>query len=150
MRCDNAGMYRHDYILKLIERFGAALVSLRDRILRRARDEISVRAEIHEIAREAGLDLAVARSLEPDSLLMWLAPTGQPDPAKLWLMAELLYLEGLDAKSSGGREWQGDLKRAHAILVTLADDWRPGEAFTTAGERAREISALLQRIDDPL
>jgi hypothetical protein len=137
-------MYRHDYILKLIERFGAALISLRDKILRRSREEIGVRAEINEIAQEAGLDIGIARSLEPESLLMWLAPTGQPDPAKLWLMAELLYLEGLDSKASGGPDWQGDLKRALAILVTLPVDWRPGDAFTAAGERAEEIRELLR------
>jgi len=137
-------MYRHDYILKLIERFGAALISLRDKILRRSREEIGIRAEIHGIAHEAGLDIGVARSLEPESLLMWLAPTGQADPAKLWLMAELLYLEALDRKASGEREWLGDLKRALAILVTLPVEWRPGLAFTAAGERAEEIRELLR------
>jgi hypothetical protein len=136
-------MYRHDYVMKLIERFGAALISLRNRLLRREKEEIGVRAEIHEIAREAGLDITVARSLEPDSLLLWLSPVGQPDPAKLWLMAELLYLEGLEAKVSGERPWQQDLQRALAILVTLPSAWRPGNAFTAAGERAAEISALL-------
>src|SRR5690606_18121177 len=84
----DAAMYRHDYILRLIQHLGAALVTLRDRILRRERDEIGVREEVGEIARQAGLDLEVARSLHPQQLLMWLAPVGEPDPAKLWLMAE--------------------------------------------------------------
>ena len=96
-------MYRQDYVLRLIERLGSALIALRNRILRRERDETGIRTEIAEIAGQAGLDLAVARSLDPDMLLMWLAPTGQPDPAKLWLLAELLYLEGLDAKMSKRR-----------------------------------------------
>src|SRR4029078_3986469 len=122
-------------------RFGAALLSLRDKILRRSREEIGIRAEIHGIAHEAGLDIAVARSLEPESLLMWLAPAGAPDPAKLWLMAELLYLEALDRKASGEREWLGDLKRALAILVTLPVEWRPGLAFSPPGERAERRQA---------
>jgi hypothetical protein len=142
--CNNASVYRHDYILKLIERFGAALISLRDKILRRSRDEVGIRAEIHEIAQHAGLDIAVARSLEPASLLMWLAPTGQPDPAKLWLMAELLYLEGLDGKGSGSSQWRGDLERALAILATLPFGWQPADAFTPAGDRAEEIRGLLR------
>ena len=142
-------MYRHDYILKLIERFGAALISLRDRILRRTREETSVAAEIHEIARQAGLDLTVARQLEPASLLMWLAPTGQPDPAKLWLMAELLYLEGFRAKGLGEERWRGDLERALAILITLPPDWRPDERLTAAGERAKEIRMLLGSSGEP-
>jgi len=136
-------MYRDDYILRLIERFGAALSALRDRILRRTREETAVTPEIHEIARQAGLDLDVARGLDPELLLMWLAPTGEPDPARLWLMAELLYLGGLHSKGSGAVQWRGDLQRALAVLRRVPPEWRPGDAFATAGERAEEISALL-------
>ena len=132
-------MYRHDYILRLIERFGAALISLRNKILRRASDETVVTVEIQEIARQAGLDLAVARSLDPEALLMWLAPIGDPDPAKLWLMAEILYLEGLHSKTSGLSGWRGDFDRALALLLELPPDWTPGDAFAAAGERAQEI-----------
>jgi hypothetical protein len=137
-------MYRHDYILQLIERLGSALIALRNRILKRVRDDESVRAEIGEIAEQAGLDIDVARRLDPELLFMWLAPTGEADPARLWLMAELLYLEGLDVKSSGQPEWRGDLERALALLVRLPPDWRPGEAFASAGERANEVGALLE------
>jgi hypothetical protein len=136
-------MYRHDYIIRLIERFGAALRTLRDVILQRQREGPLVRAEIGEIARHAGLDLTVARTLDAHTLLMWLAPGGEPDPAKLWLMAELLYLEGLEARASGGAEWRGDMTRAMALLETLEPDWRPGDAFTPAAERVAEIRTLL-------
>lgn len=138
-------MYRYDYVLRLIKHLGAALVTLRDKILRRQRDEVAVRAEIGEIASQAGLDLDVARSLDPQQLMMWLAPVGDPDPAKLWLMAELLYLEGLESKTSGGLGWRGDLERAAAILAHLPDDWRPDAPLASAGERAAEIRTLLGR-----
>ena len=85
-----------------------------------------------------------ARSLDPDMLLMWLAPTGQSDPAKLWLMAELLYLEGLQLKVSESGEWRGDLERALAILAAVPPEWRPGDALTDAGTRATEIRGLLE------
>jgi len=136
-------MYRHDYILRLIQRLGAALLSLRDKILRRQQDDVAVRTEIGEIARQAGLDLEVARSLQPQQLLMWLAPVGEPDPAKLWLMAELLYLEGLHAHASGAAGWRADFERALAILTHVPHDWRPDPAFPTAGQRLAEIRALL-------
>jgi hypothetical protein len=136
-------MYRHDYIIRLIERFGAALRTLRDVILRRQRDEQGVHAEVGEIARQAGLDLDVARTLDPEMLLMWLAPGGEPDPAKLWLMAELLYLEGLQARAAGSAGWKGDLSRAMGLLERLEPDWRPGDGFTPAGERLSEIRSLL-------
>jgi hypothetical protein len=136
-------MYRHDYILRLIQHLGAALITLRDRILRRQRDEAAVRTEIGEIARHAGLDLDVARSLDPQQLLMWLAPVGDPDPAKLWLMAELLYLEGLQSRLSGATAWRGDLERASAILTHVPHDWRPDAPFASAGDRLAEIRTLL-------
>src|SRR5687767_3706453 len=132
-------MYRHDYIVRLIERFGAALIGLRSRILGGRRDEAVVRGEISEIAQAAGLDLAVARTLDPQLLLSWLAPSGEPDPAKLWLMAELLYLEGLHARTLAAEGWRGDLSRALSLFVRLEPDWRPGDAFTPAAERAAEI-----------
>jgi hypothetical protein len=141
-------MYRHDYIIRLIERFGAALRSLRDVILQRQREGPLVRAEIGEIARHAGLDLTVARTLDLETLLMWLAPGGEPDPAKLWLMAELLYLEGLQVKASGRAGWEGDLTRAMGLMERLEPDWRPGEAFTPAGERLAEIRTLLAAPDE--
>ena len=140
-------MYRHDYILQLIERLGAALIALRNRILKHAPDDEAIRAEIGEIARQAGLDIAVARSLDPELLFMWLAPTGEPDPARLWLMGELLYLEGLHSKSSGEPAWRADLERASALLVRLPPDWRPGAACATAGERTEELRVLLEQSD---
>ena len=135
--------YRQDYIIRLIERFGAVLRSLRDRILRREREDLSARAEIAEIAQHAGLDLGVARTLPPDLLMMWLAPTGEADPAKLWLMAELLYLEALETRASGGEGWRADLERASALLGRLEPSWRPGDGFASAEERLGEIGPVL-------
>jgi hypothetical protein len=136
-------VYRHDYLIRLIERFGVALRALRDRILRRERDQLSVRGELGEIARQAGLDLEVARRLDPAALMMWLAPSGPPDPARLWLMAELLYLEGIAGKAADDGAWRGDLTRAASLLKHVDGDWRPGPEFATAAERADEIRGLL-------
>lgn len=137
-------MYRRDYILRLIERFGHILRALRDRILRREITMEEFHREIHEIAGEAGLDLELARQLDPRMLLMWLSPTGDIDEPKFWLMAELLYLEGMNAGGTGpdgaGRE---DLARARAIYGRLPADWRPSANFPSAGERYDEISRLL-------
>ena len=136
-------MLRDDYVLRLIERLGATLIALRNRILRRAREDVAITAEIQEIARQAGLDLAVARTLGPEMLLMWLAPTGEADPARLWLMAELLYLEALAGRASGGTEWRADMKRALAVLSRVPSEWRPRDELAAAGERIAEIRALL-------
>ncbi|HUH01853.1 MAG TPA: hypothetical protein VML75_07640 [Kofleriaceae bacterium] len=139
-------MYRQDYILRLIEQFGQALIALRNRILRRETDRPTMAAEVGEMARQAGLDLDVARSLDMASLMMWLAPAGQVDQPRLWLMAELLYLEGLAAVESGDREaGRADLARAQAILEHLEPAWRPAEDLPTASSLADDIRALLER-----
>ena len=137
-------MYRRDYIIRLIEQFARILIALRDQILRRELTVEDLRREIHEIAQQAGLDLTLARQLDPQMLLMWLAPTGEIDEPKFWLMAELLYLEGMDAREAA-RDDRGaaDLARAHAIFALLPADWRPAEGLASAAERCAEIAQLI-------
>lgn len=136
-------MYQRDYILRLIERFSKALIALRNRILKREQEHTVALAEIREIAQQAGLDYDVARRLDPATLLMWLSPGGDMDPPRLWLMAELLYLEGLQSRTSDPSAGGPDFGRALAILDRLPADWRPSDDFCTVGERVEELRGLL-------
>lgn len=138
-------MLRRDYILRLIERFGRALIALRDRILKREISSEIVRAEIEDIARDAGADLDVARQLDPAMLVMWLAPTGEIDEGKFWLLAELLFLTALDSRESGtGDRGRADFNRALALLRRLPPDWRPAEGLPTPNERMVEIDRMME------
>jgi hypothetical protein len=137
-------MYQRDYILRLIERFGKALVALRNAILKREADRPLMRSELADIARQAGLDLDVARRLDPATLLMWLSPPGAAlDPPRLWLMAELLYLEGLESTGLEEPAGRADFERALAILQQLPQEWRPSDDFGTVAERVAELRDLL-------
>jgi hypothetical protein len=136
-------MYRQDYILRLIEQFAQGLILLRNRILRRETDRQKASAEVTEMAQQAGLDLGIARSLDVQSLLMWLAPSGQVDQARLWLMAELLYFEGIAALDADPKAARGDLARALTILERLEPNWRPTPDLPTAAELQEEIRGLL-------
>jgi hypothetical protein len=136
-------MYRQDYILRLIEQFAQGLILLRNRILRRETDRQKASAEVTELAQQAGLDLGIARSLDVQSLLMWLAPAGQVDQARLWLMAELLYFEGLAALDADPEAARADLARALAILERLEPNWRPTPELPTAAELQEEIRGLV-------
>lgn len=138
-------MYRQDYILRLIEQFGKALVLLRNRLLRRETDRQKVTAEVGEMARQAGLDLSVARSLDTASLLMWLAPAGLVDQARLWLMAELLYLEGLANLDAAPDAARADLSRALAILERMEPGWRPNDELPAVSDLAGEIRSTLDQ-----
>jgi hypothetical protein len=136
-------MYQRDYILRLIERFARALILLRNRILKREADQPLLAAEIGEIAKQAGLDLDVARRLDPATLLMWLSPSGEADPPRFWLMAELLHLHGLQARAEETEGGRADFERALTILLRLPAAWRPSEDFCTTGERVAELRGLL-------
>lgn len=138
-------MYRRDYILRLIERFGRMLIALRNRILGREADRATVVAQIGDVAKQAGLDLDIARQLDPASLLLWLAPGDDVDQPRLWLMGELLYLTALQARADGTGDARGDLRRALAVFGHLPREWRPSNDFATAGERSDEITELLER-----
>lgn len=131
-------MFSRDYVLRLIEQLARALIALRARVLNQRIEPSELKAEIEAIAQQAGLDLDVARRLDPASLLTWLAPYGEPDPARLWLMAELLYLTARSRDAINA----ADLDRARVIYERLPADWRPHPDLATAGERLAEISAI--------
>jgi hypothetical protein len=129
----------------LIERLGRVLRTLRDRVVQQQSSNEDLHAEIQEIAREAGLDLAFARRLDPGMLAMWLAPVpDRADADRVWLMAELLYVEALASRAAGDeRQADGDLHRALALLARIAPSWRPGADLPSAGERVAELEQLL-------
>jgi hypothetical protein len=141
-RRDNRHMFSRDYILRLIEQLARTLIALRNRILRQESGESESLAEINAIAQQAGLDLDVARRLDPASLLVWLAPFRDSDPGRLWLMAELLYLAAQASASDSVGD--ADLKRARAIYERLPPDWRPSPDLPAAGDRLTEIRGLLE------
>jgi hypothetical protein len=136
-------VYRRDYILRLIERFGRALRTLRDRILKREVDAATAVAEIHDVAEQAGIDLDLARRLDPASLSLWLAPGDDVDQPRLWLIAELLYLTGLQTSGTDRAAARGDFERALTLHSRLPADWKPSDGFVTAGERVAELRIVL-------
>jgi hypothetical protein len=145
-------MYRHDYVLRLIERLGQVLRTLRDRLLQRQMTNDDIRDEIQEIAREAGLDLAFARRLDLGTLVTWLAPVPDAvDEDRVWLMAELLYVEALAARASGDdQQAAADGRRALALFARISPTWKPGTDLTSAGERVAELQVLLRDVSNPL
>ncbi len=89
-------MQQRDYILRIIEQLGAALAELRRRIVGGAA-ESGARADLDRVAGQAGFDIHVLRELDLGTLRMLVTPGGDVDPARCWLMAEVLYLDGLEA-----------------------------------------------------
>lgn len=91
-------MHQRDYILRLIEQMGGVLVALRNLILGRKADPGRVEEELKAVAGQGGMDLALLRGFSEDTLYMFVSGSGELEPARCWLMAELLYLDGLQAQ----------------------------------------------------
>lgn len=137
-------MYRRDYILRLIEQFSRVLAVLLNKITGRQLTPAEVHAQVAEIASQSGLQLDVARSLDSTMLLMWLAPRGEVDSGKFWLMAELLFLEGMQAHEEGLEDRsRADLLKARVILSQLDADWRPQADLASVSERLQTIAAII-------
>ena len=136
-------MYQRDYILRLIEHLGRTLLMLRNRILDRQEQHATVQEEIRAIAARAGVDLDVARAVDLVTLRLLMSFAGDFDPARGWLTAELLYLEGLDKRRDRLADARRDLSRALDLYRMLPPDWQPFEELPPCAERIAEIERLL-------
>jgi hypothetical protein len=142
-------MPQRDYILRLIEQIGQALIRIRRMILREEPAVARIDDELRLVGRRAGVDLDVARVATPDTLVLLVAPTGEPDPGRCWVLAEMLYLDGMRAEAEGrvGAALAGYDKAARLFRII-----EPGGAFLTgwpeASERLRDLEERAQALLD--
>lgn len=138
-------MPQRDYILRLIEQLGAALAALRRRILGGAVDPATIREELTGLAGRSGFDLELLRGLSGETLHMLVSPTGEVEPARCWLMAELLHLDGLQALAEARREHaRASLEKARLLFSLVEPGGGMLVGFLEAAERVREIDGLLR------
>jgi len=142
-------MEQRDYILRLIEQMGAALVALRNRILGRRADPARIGDELSTLAGQGGLDMALLRGFSGDTLRMLVSPAGEVEPGRCWLIAELLYLDGLQAQVE---ERTGDaresLSKARILYALVAPRGGMLVGFPEAAERTDDIEARLAELGD--
>jgi hypothetical protein len=81
-------MERRDYLLRMLEDMGRIIARMRELLV--GGDTAGAAVELQAAAKLAGLDLGTTRSLTAESLLMILRPTGDGDPTRVRLVAELL------------------------------------------------------------
>ncbi len=143
-------MDRRDYIMRLIEQLGQILIALRHRILNESTTGEEVRGELETAARMGGLDLDLARVMTPDSLLMMVAPGGEVDPGRCWLLGELFYLEGLEAAvADRPSKARSALERAGFLYGMLQPIAGNLVGFTEAATRVEEIERRLAELPPP-
>ena len=137
-------MPQKDFILRQIEILGAALVALRKLIIERKADPADVESRLQDVSQRSGMALELARAATPDTLQMLVAPTGEIEPGSCWLLAETLYLDGLQAKLTENPDRARDsLAKAGALFSLLKPLGAFLVGFPEATERIGEIEGLL-------
>lgn len=143
-------MDRRDYILRMIEQLGQALIALRNRILGRDIEGQELRGSLSDVARQGGLDMDLARAMTSETLLMMVAPGGEVDPGRCWLLAELFYLEGLEADLAGDAGLaRSSLERAGFLFGMLQPVAGNVAGLEEAPERVADIERRLERLPRP-
>ena len=138
-------MPQRDYILRLIEQLGAALVALRKRILHGGAAPQEVYDELAGLADRSGFDLALLRGFSGETLRMLVSPTGEVEPARCWLMAELLYLDGLQALAEGRDEdARAGLEKARLLYSLVEPGGGMLVGLAEAAERIHDIDDRLR------
>ena len=137
-------MAQRDYILRMIEQIGAAMIRLRQMILGGGESAETIRLEFQSIARSAGIDLEMARLATPDTLLALISVGGEVNPSRAWFTAELLYLDALDADAAG------DVERArlsYQKAVRLFALLEPAGGFLVGWpEAAQRVQEVRERL----
>ena len=138
-------MVRRDYILRMIEELGAALIALRQAILGGKASTAEVEDTLRRAAGTAGMDVELARAVSLEALPAMVAPTGEVEPARCWVLAEALMTDGVHRLHRG----EPDLARPSlARAAALFDLVGPGGAFVTGFPEARVRIAEIEELLD--
>jgi len=137
-------MAQRDYILRIIEQMGQVLIELRNQILGRTASPKDVADGLERVAAQTGIDLSLARSATPETLQMLVAPTGEVEPGRCWLVAEMMAVDGLEAEmEQRDAEAVASYERALALFSLI----EPGGAFLVGfPEASQRVAELEDRI----
>jgi hypothetical protein len=139
-------MQQRDYILRMIEQLGAALVRLRQMITGQA-SSAEVHAEMQKTAMSAGVNLEMARLMSTEMLVSLISAGRELNPSRCWMTAELLLLDAMAAETRGDA---GNAEISFTKALGLYELLEPAGAFLVgwpeARERVEEINAALVRL----
>ncbi|HEX9728001.1 MAG TPA: hypothetical protein VGA37_05820 [Gemmatimonadales bacterium] len=137
-------MFQRDFILRQIEQIGVVLRALLRSILAGEADRTAVRAELRKVLQNVGFDLEIALIADSDTVIRMIAPTGELEPARGWLVAEAMYLDGLEAALDGRpQEGRRSLEKAFRLFQMFDAGTPIPSGFPEARERMAEIEQRL-------
>ena len=141
-------MTQTDYILRMIEQLGQMLAALRKIILQQSAPAQVIADRLTAAASSGGFDLELAKAASVETIEMLVAPEGDLDPARCWLVAEVLYLDGLQAQLEERPEEAAASLRKSLPLYTLLKPKGLFLGLPEAAARISEIEALLVTLDE--
>jgi hypothetical protein len=134
-------VHQRDFILRIIEQLGAVLAELRRMILGRG-DPAETQEALSRAASMAGFDLELLRGFDTSTLHLLVSPLGEVDPTRCWMMAEILYLDGLEAELRDG-SGRASLLKARALYDLVRPSGGMLVGMPEATERIAEIDERL-------
>lgn len=139
---------QRDYVLRLIEQAGLVLKQALARILGRSATRAETARDLRRAANLGGLDLDLLKLCDGDTLLQLVTPGGEPEPARTWLAAESLYLDGLAAQLEGATdEARASLAKA-LLLYRLIQPGAPlPGGIPEATDRVRDVEERLTMLE---
>lgn len=135
---------QRDYLMRMIERIGQMLLAIRKRIAA-GEDATTIEDALRRVAADGGVDLDIARLSSPETLALFVAPGGEVEPTRCWMFAELLFLDGLQARADGrDDDARASFEKARMLYALV----EPGGAlllgWPEASARIDEVERLLQ------
>jgi hypothetical protein len=135
---------QRDYILRLIEQAAAILRHLLQRVRERSVDAATLRQDLQRASHLGGLDLDLLRLCDAQTLLQIVAPAGEIDPSRVWLAAEVLYLDGLALDPEGQTDDAIDrFGKAAALYALVQPGWVLPTGFPEATARLQDVESRL-------
>ncbi|HIF08360.1 MAG TPA: hypothetical protein EYQ64_15920 [Gemmatimonadetes bacterium] len=141
-------MVQTDYILRMIEQMGQMLAALRKIILDKSAPAEEISDRLTSAASTGGFNLALARAASAETIEMLVAPAGELEPGRCWLVAEVLYLDGLQAQLEDRPEEASESLRKSLPLYTLLKPKGLFLGLPEAAERIAEIETRLDALDE--
>lgn len=133
---------QQDWILRVIEQLGVVLAQLRRMLFQGELLDSASSERLDHAVSQVGLSPEMARTASADTLLRMVAPTGEIDPTRTWVLAESLFILGLDAELRENDERAQSYFGKALILYRLIE---PGSAFTGMREASDRIKELEEK-----
>ncbi len=127
-----------------LQQLAEKLRQIENRLDREGGELTEVREGLEEAAARTGVDLETVRTLDGPTLERTLSPGGRPDPGRFWAVAEVLYLDGLQARARGEpAAARRRLEKARRLYETGVEGIDLPDDSVSPADRLRRIEELL-------